>query len=92
MYRKICEKYGKDYMLRQLAEECCELSQAALKLIRAQKGETEVDANEALEGLIEEIADVLNCMDAVDECLLSSVASCEIEYVMEHKRRRWAAP
>ena len=35
IFEAIAGKYGKEYMLRQMAEECSELAQAALKYIRA---------------------------------------------------------
>ena len=56
--KEIVKKYGEDYMLRQLAEECTELAQAALKLIRARRKETPMREDEAKEHLIEEVADV----------------------------------
>lgn len=58
-FNEIVEKCGKEYLLRQLAEECNELSQAALKLIRAWRKETPMREDEAYERLVEEIADVL---------------------------------
>lgn len=57
------EKHGEDYLLRQLAEECAELAQAALKVIRTRHGETPVTPEEAREDLLEEIADVMVMMD-----------------------------
>lgn len=53
-------KTPKEYRLRILAEEAAELSQAALKLIRAIEGDTPITEAEALANLIEEAADVLN--------------------------------
>lgn len=50
-------------MLAQLAEECAELSQAALKLRRVYKGLTPVSEVEAAEQLTEEAADVLILLD-----------------------------
>ena len=55
---QIVEKYGEEYILRQLAEECAELNQAALKMIRAQRRETPVLPLEARDKFIEELADV----------------------------------
>lgn len=83
MYNLIKEltvkKYGEDYLLRQLAEECAELAQAALKVIRARHGETPVTPEEARAKLLEEIADVMVMaamvleddgeIDAVDEIM-----------------------
>lgn len=56
--QEIVDRYGEEYVLRQLAEECAELTHAALKLIRARNGETPVSEQEAKAGLLEEIADV----------------------------------
>lgn len=71
MYNLINEltrkKYGEDYLLRQLAEECAELAQAALKVIRARHGETPVTPEKARAKLLEEIADVMVMMDLVLE-------------------------
>lgn len=50
--------FGPDYLPRQLAEECSELAQAALKLIRARNGETPDSITKARNLYIEEIADV----------------------------------
>lgn len=61
------EKYGEDYLPRQLAEEGAELAQAALKVIRARHGETPVTPEEARAKLLEEIADVMVMMDLVLE-------------------------
>lgn len=61
------EKHGEDYLLRQLAEECAELAQAALKVIRTRHGETPVTPEEARANLLEEIADVMVMMDLVFE-------------------------
>ena len=44
---RIRKGYGDEYLYRQLADECMELSHAALKLIRAQRGETPVPLQEA---------------------------------------------
>ncbi len=47
-----------DYLYRQLAEECAELGQAALKLVRAGKDETPVHIEDAITAYVEELADV----------------------------------
>ena len=47
-----------DYLYRQLAEECAELGQAALKLVRAGKDETPVHIEDASTAYVEELADV----------------------------------
>ena len=51
-----------DELLRQTAEEAAELAQAALKVIRAAKGTTPLDGEDAVDMLVEEIADVQNCI------------------------------
>lgn len=64
----------KDYLpeteiLAQLAEECAELSQAALKLRRVldKTNPTPVTEQEARNQLIEEISDVVCCLSELDE-------------------------
>ena len=58
-----------DELLRQTAEEAAELAQAALKVIRAAKGTTPLDGEDAVDMLIEEIADVQNCIAVLSERL-----------------------
>ena len=48
-----------EYRLRILAEECAELAQAALKMIRANEHDTPVSELDAKMNLIEECADVM---------------------------------
>lgn len=47
-----------EYCHRQLAEECTELAHAALKMVRVMNHETPKAPEEAMEALIEEMADV----------------------------------
>lgn len=54
----IADKYGKEYVFRQLAEECNELSIAALKKIRAERKETRVTPEKAHADFLEELGDV----------------------------------
>ena len=73
-------------LLEQLAEEAAELSQAALKLIRAERlsdNPTPVKISIATEQLNEEFADVLMAADAVGIPVLES---CD-----NSKWRRWAS-
>lgn len=84
--KEIVEKYGEEYMLRQLAEECNELSQAALKLIRARRKETPMREDEATEHLIEEIADVTVMLKGIydtmfDAAMMDAVNDIHIEKV-----------
>lgn len=62
--KKIKQHLPQDELLAQLAEECAELSQAALKLRRALTGinPTPVAADEARRNLVEEAADVYNVL------------------------------
>ncbi len=84
----IREKVGIGEIMAQLAEEAAELSQAALKYRRAITGTnpTPTTAEEALEHLREEIADV-------DLCLVIAGDVCEAAddeiFRMETKRARW---
>lgn len=59
------ETIGVPAMLEQLAEECSELSQAALKLARKYRGENPTPCSEmgCIDRLTEELADVEVCMN-----------------------------
>lgn len=84
----IYEKYGADYFLRQLAEECSELTQAALKIVRVQNGETPVSIEDAREAFLEEFADVIFMLWCIQELILSESESQEIDRIMERKSER----
>lgn len=60
----ILETIGEPAVLEQLAEECTELAQAALKLSRILREEnpTPVSRKEARERLVDEKQDVMNCL------------------------------
>lgn len=60
----ILETIGEPAVLEQLAEECTELAQVALKLSRILREEnpTPVSRKEARERLIDEKQDVVNCL------------------------------
>lgn len=64
----IREHLSQEELLCQLAEESSELAQAALKLRRAYDGTnpTPVTAKKAMEGLVEETADVMLVLDMLD--------------------------
>lgn len=81
----------KDYLpekeiLAQLAEECAELAQAALKLRRALDGTnpTPKGDDECREALQEEIADVFVCLGE-----LPDGAGERLAYWADAKRKRW---
>ena len=91
MNRTISSKLGARERLEVLAEEAAELSQAALKMIRAYKmggavNPTPVTPNEALENLFEEIADVELAVEALGLYYMSRRRIGEIK---EEKRSRW---
>ena len=89
IFENIAGKYGKDYMLRQMAEECCELAQAALKYIRADLKETPMRIDESIEHLTEEIADVWLMIDAVSATVLSERDVDDVRAIKERKLERW---
>lgn len=78
-------------ILCQLAEECAELCQAALKMVRIIDGEnpTVLTASEAHEKFVEEIADVTLCISVTD-CLTDKDFDT-IELIQCRKMERWAA-
>jgi len=88
---EIIKKYGEEYMLRQLAEECNELSQAALKLIRARRKETPMREDEAREHLVEEIADVHVMAGAVFKHMLFREEQECVDALCEQKEYRMYA-
>ena len=84
---KIKQPLPQDELLAQLAEECAELSQAALKLRRALTGinPTPVTVEEARKNLVEETADVYNVMGL----LLDAADNAEIYSIIRRKKERW---
>ena len=87
----VVKMYGEEYMLRQLAEECTELAHAALKLIRANRKETPMRADEARERLVEEIADVHVMAGAVFEHMLFKYEQESVDEICESKKSRMFA-
>lgn len=85
--KKIKQHLPQDELLAQLAEECAELSQAALKLRRALTGinPTPVTADEARWNLVEEVADVYNVLGL----LLDTEDNAEIYSIIRRKKARW---
>lgn len=86
----IQETLTQDELLAQLAEEATELAHAALKLRRAYGGTnpTPVPAKKAYEGLLEEIADVSNCLVVLGYD--GSLAKVRTSLLMTEKLHRWA--
>ena len=85
--KKIKQHLPQDELLAQLAEECAELLQAALKLRRALTGinPTPVAADEARRNLVEEAADVYNVLGL----LLDAEDNAEIYSIIRRKKERW---
>lgn len=83
----IIEEIGQPAMLEQLAEECCELAQASLKMSRILRGEnpTPKTGMQCIESLTEEIADVMTCLEE----LRGMVDMIMVETIMAQKRTRW---
>lgn len=76
-------------LLEALAEEASELSQAALKMIRAKGSNgnpTPISAEEAEAKLLEEIADVRNCINVLG---LPTGCGELINEITEAKMKRW---
>lgn len=85
--KTMIEEIGQPAMLEQLAEECCELGQAALKMARVLRGENSTPKTEmqCLDALTEEIADVELCINE----LRGMVDTIRVEAVKDQKRVRW---
>lgn len=86
----IRDQLGVPELLAQLAEECNELSHAALKLRRVYDGRnpTPVSESEALDNLLEEIGDVDNCLEALE--LDDPKYAIQMHRNKEEKIKRWA--
>lgn len=82
---KIRDEVPLEKRLTQLAEECCEGAQAALKLRRAYDGEAQLKSPECRIKLIEEMVDILICMDVIMTDLDSKYA----DEIYEMKLKRW---
>ena len=85
--KKIMEYMGEPEMLSQLAEECCELGQAALKLRRVLDGRNPTPKTEedARRDLIEEAADVYNALGF----LLGVDEHIQAYNIIQQKKDRW---
>ena len=86
--KSIVDRYGENYILRQISEESCELAQAALKLIRAKREETPVSVEEAMQKLVEEFADVSVMMSFVHTFVFNqSHRELETDFRLEKMKR-----
>ena len=86
--QKIVEQYGKEYVLRQLAEESAELCQAALKLVRVMNNETPVTQTDAQNRLLEEIADVEVMLHVLKTAVLNDRGNEKITTIYRKKEAR----
>ena len=86
---KLIKSLPETELLAQLAEECSELAQAALKLRRAmdKTNPTPISREDARAKLIEEIADVFNCIDFIVKIERLDVS--EMFQIVKDKRERW---
>lgn len=86
---EVIRSLGEPALLEQLAEECSELAQAALKLARLERVEnpTQKSKIDCEEALMEEIADVHLCLGVI-----SSHFECynKLDDIEISKRERWA--
>lgn len=88
MNKKISDILTQTEILAQLAEEASELAQAALKLRRALDGTnpTPKSVEECENALIEEYADVVNCIIALD---LDDAVFDRMQKMQHEKEARW---
>ena len=82
---KLIEKNGIERQSIVAMEECSELQKAISKALRYEQGDRFVADNQR-ENLIEEIADVLICIDQLK--FMFSVEQSEIEEMKELKEKR----
>ena len=86
---RVRELLPKEEILAQLAEECTELAQAALKYRRVLDGTnpTPVEHDQAVINLYEELGDVMGCLFAAD--LIHHIDQECIDFVSVFKMARW---
>lgn len=86
----IIGRIGTPAALEQLAEECAELGQAALKLARFLRGQnpTRKTKREIQESLQEEVADVLLCIELIQKTGVVGSPG-RIDEIMTGKYERW---
>ena len=84
---EIAKVLGREEILLQLAEECSELSQSCLKMVRAYKGLTPKTIDECKDNLTEELNDVKMCMEMI-ESLIDGLQNKQKSY-KEYKTNRW---
>ena len=84
---EVIRTLGEPALLEQLAEECAELAQAALKLARLERGENPTPKTfiECLNALIEEMADVKLCISVIE-----TSRALDVCWISAEKEKRWA--
>lgn len=88
LLRLLNESCKPDYLYRQLAEECTELAQAALKKVRCMKHEMPLSQKSDVEGnYIEELADV-GVMRELAVMTLERQERETVQKIMQFKRER----
>lgn len=87
LFAEVIERFGRDYLLIKLAEECSELAQACAKLLSVWKDATSMREEEAVEHIMEEMADVRNHMCGLEVALLDEY---EIQSIAEIQKRKLA--
>lgn len=87
LFAEVLKNYGAEYLVIKLAEECSELAQACAKLLSVWKGATSMRYDEAMEHIMEEMADVRNHMRGLEVALLDDE---DIKGIEEIQRRKMA--
>ena len=87
LFEEVLKKYGTEYLVIKLVEECSELAQACTKLLSVWKGATSMRRDEAMAHIVEEMADVRNHMCGLEVALLSDE---EVKGIEEIQRRKLA--
>lgn len=84
---EVIRSLGEPALLEQLAEECSELAQAALKLARLERGEnpTPKTEEECVVNLLEELGYVNLCMSVVEANRCINIRCLSVD-----KKARWA--
>ena len=85
--RRIAEQLGAEEILCQCAEECSELARAVLKRRRVLVGTTPLTQGKARALINEEVADVLNCAEALEA--ISFVDWGQVARIQAGKLERW---
>ena len=85
LFEEVMKKYGLEYLVIKLMEECSELAQACAKLLSVWRCATSMRYDEAMEHIMEEMADVRNHMRGLEVALLDEY---EIQSIAEIQKRK----